>query len=148
MNWFIVDMDVQRVKISYGNLMLYNHLFVNYIGYRKLFLRLLIRFRFPSLMKYLVNILKNASNKWLLIWSKHVEKGNKKFHLNSKYINSKSHRVWRHFEAWMKKGGLISGTNSDYLLPSECCVMVNVLLDCKVQVNNYSIVYSIIFYSF
>jgi hypothetical protein len=44
-------------------------------------------------------------------------------------------RVWRHFEAWMKKGGLISGTGSDYLLPSECCVMVNVILDCKAQVN-------------
>jgi len=45
-------------------------------------------------------------------------------------------RVWRHFEAWLKKGGLIGGTSSDYLLPSECCVMVNVILDCKAQVNN------------
>ncbi|CAF4831552.1 unnamed protein product, partial [Rotaria socialis] len=42
-------------------------------------------------------------------------------------------RVWRHFEIWIKKGGLIGGTSSDYLLPSECCVMVNVILDCKVQ---------------
>lgn len=43
-------------------------------------------------------------------------------------------RVGRHFEIWIKKGGLIGGTSSDYLLPSECCVMVNVILDCKTQV--------------
>ena len=45
-------------------------------------------------------------------------------------------RVWRHFETWMKKGGLITSTSSDYLLPSECCVMINVILDCKVQVSD------------
>ena len=44
-------------------------------------------------------------------------------------------RVSRHFEIWMKKGGLIGGTSSDYLLPAECCVMINVILDCKTQVN-------------
>jgi hypothetical protein len=44
-------------------------------------------------------------------------------------------RVSRHFEVWIKKGGLIGGTSSDYLLPSECCVMINVILDCKAQVN-------------
>ena len=48
------------------------------------------------------------------------------------------YRVSRHFEIWIKKGGLIGGTSSDYLLPSECCVMVNVILDCKAQVNNQS----------
>lgn len=49
-------------------------------------------------------------------------------------------RVWRHFEIWIKKGGLIGGTSSDYLLPSECCVMVNVILDCKVQVIDCELV--------
>jgi hypothetical protein len=51
----------------------------------------------------------------------------------SDMIEACAKRVWRHYENWMKKGGLISGTNSDYLLPSECCVMINVLLDCKAQ---------------
>jgi hypothetical protein len=45
-------------------------------------------------------------------------------------------RVSRNFEIWIKKGGLIGGLGSDYLLPSECCVMVNVILDCKAQVSN------------
>ena len=49
------------------------------------------------------------------------------------------YRVSRHFEIWIKKGGLIGGTSSDYLLPSECCVMVNVILDCKAQVNSFEI---------
>ena len=52
-------------------------------------------------------------------------------------IKNSFQRIWRHFENWMKKGGLISGTSSDYLLPSECCVMVNVILDCKVQVGKF-----------
>lgn len=52
----------------------------------------------------------------------------------SDMIEACAKRVWRHFENWMKKGGLISGTNADYLLPSECCVMINVILDCKAQV--------------
>jgi len=55
----------------------------------------------------------------------------------SDMIEACGKRVWRHFEIWMKKGGLIGGTNSDYLLPSECCVMINVILDCKAQVNNF-----------
>lgn len=53
----------------------------------------------------------------------------------TKKHSCKYFRVWRHFETWMKKGGLIGGTSSDYLLPSECCVMVNVILDCKSQVR-------------
>lgn len=53
----------------------------------------------------------------------------------SDMIEACAKRVWRHFENWMKKGGLIGGTSSDYLLPSECCVMINVILDCKAQVN-------------
>jgi len=57
----------------------------------------------------------------------------------SDMIEACGKRVWRHFEAWMKKGGLIGGTSSDYLLPAECCVMINVILDCKVQVNNKNI---------
>ena len=52
----------------------------------------------------------------------------------SDMIEACGKRVWRHFENWMKKGGLISGPNSDYLLASECCVMINVILDCKAQV--------------
>jgi hypothetical protein len=56
-------------------------------------------------------------------------------HLSFIPINEILFRVCRHFEIWIKKGGLIGGTSSDYLLPSECCVMINVILDCKVQVN-------------
>lgn len=52
----------------------------------------------------------------------------------SDMIEACGKRVWRHYENWMKKGGLITGTSSDYLLPSECCVMINVILDCKAQV--------------
>ena len=54
----------------------------------------------------------------------------------SDMIEACGKRVWRHYENWMKRGGLITGTNSDYLLPSECCVMINVILDCKAQVNH------------
>jgi len=53
----------------------------------------------------------------------------------SDMIEACGKRVWRHFEIWMKKGGLITGTTSDYSLPSECCVMINVILDCKTQVK-------------
>ncbi|CAF0842404.1 unnamed protein product [Adineta steineri] len=62
-----------------------------------------------------------------LHWKKRLKQ------MASDMIEACGKRVWRHFEAWMKKGGLIGGTSCDYLLPSECCVMVNVILDCKVQ---------------
>ncbi|KAI3383369.1 hypothetical protein SNEBB_009004 [Seison nebaliae] len=40
-------------------------------------------------------------------------------------------RVAKYFEQWMKKGSLLGAAGCDYLLPSECCVMVNVINDCK-----------------
>ncbi|CAM2719491.1 unnamed protein product [Rotaria socialis] len=65
------------------------------------------------------------------IFREHLEKRLKQ--MASDMIEACAKRVWRHFETWMKKGGLIGGTSSDYLLPSECCVMINVILDCKAQ---------------
>ncbi|CAF3923276.1 unnamed protein product [Adineta steineri] len=65
------------------------------------------------------------------MFGEHLEKRLKQ--MASDMIEACGKRVWRHFEIWIKKGGLIGGTNSDYLLPSECCVMVNVILDCKAQ---------------
>ncbi|CAF0840085.1 unnamed protein product [Rotaria sordida] len=65
------------------------------------------------------------------IFGEHLEKRLKQ--MASDMIEACAKRVWRHFETWIKKGGLIGGTSSDYLLPSECCVMINVILDCKVQ---------------
>ncbi|CAF0748850.1 unnamed protein product [Adineta ricciae] len=65
------------------------------------------------------------------IFGEHLEKRLKQ--MASDMIEACGKRVYRHFETWMKKGGLISGTSSDYLLPAECCVMVNVILDCKAQ---------------
>ncbi|CAF1570491.1 unnamed protein product [Rotaria sp. Silwood1] len=65
------------------------------------------------------------------IFAEHLEKRLKQ--MASDMIEACGKRVWRHFEIWIKKGGLIGGTSSDYLLPSECCVMVNVILDCKSQ---------------
>ena len=44
-------------------------------------------------------------------------------------------RVMKHFEASMKKGAIIGGNGTDYLFSNECCVMVNVILDCKSQVR-------------
>ncbi|CAF0903505.1 unnamed protein product [Rotaria sordida] len=65
------------------------------------------------------------------IFAEHLEKRLKQ--MASDMIEACGKRVCRHFENWIKKGGLIGGTSSDYLLPSECCVMVNVILDCKAQ---------------
>ncbi|CAF1641370.1 unnamed protein product, partial [Adineta ricciae] len=65
------------------------------------------------------------------MFGEHLEKRLKQ--MASDMIEACGKRVSRHFEIWIKKGGLIGGTNSDYLLPSECCVMVNVILDCKAQ---------------
>ena len=69
------------------------------------------------------------------MFGEHLEKRLKQ--MASDMIEACGKRVGRHFEVWIKKGGLIGGTSSDYLLPSECCVMVNVILDCKTQVNNF-----------
>ncbi|CAF2073921.1 unnamed protein product [Rotaria magnacalcarata] len=65
------------------------------------------------------------------MFGEHLEKRLKQ--MASDMIEACGKRIWRHFEIWIKKGGLIGGTSADYLLPSECCVMVNVILDCKVQ---------------
>jgi hypothetical protein len=42
----------------------------------------------------------------------------------------------KHYDGWMKKGIIILNTNSgtDYVFPHECCVMINVIIDCKAQV--------------
>jgi hypothetical protein len=42
-------------------------------------------------------------------------------------------RVMKHFDSWMKKGIIILTTGTDYVIPTECCVMVNVIIDCKAQ---------------
>ena len=42
-------------------------------------------------------------------------------------------RVMKHFDSWMKKGIVILNTGTDYVFPQECCVMVNVIIDCKSQ---------------
>ena len=43
-------------------------------------------------------------------------------------------RVMKNFDSWMKKGALILTIGTDYVLPQECCVMINVIIDCKAQV--------------
>ncbi|CAF1576692.1 unnamed protein product, partial [Didymodactylos carnosus] len=65
------------------------------------------------------------------IFGEHLEKRLKQ--MASDMIEACAKRVCRHFEVWIKKGGLMGGTGTDYLLPSECCVMINVILDCKSQ---------------
>jgi hypothetical protein len=34
----------------------------------------------------------------------------------------------------MKKGAIIGGNSTDYVFSNECCVMVDVIIDCKAQV--------------
>jgi hypothetical protein len=40
----------------------------------------------------------------------------------------------KNFDSWMKKGALILTIGTEYVLPQECCVMINVIADCKTQV--------------
>jgi len=49
------------------------------------------------------------------------------------------------FEAWLKKGG----KSADYLIYTEMCVMMNVIIDCKnrVSVNIYHDCYFITVYT-
>ena len=55
------------------------------------------------------------------------------FSLKKAYLHC---RVMKHYDGWMKKGIIILNTNSgtDYVFPHECCVMINVIIDCKAQV--------------
>ena len=69
------------------------------------------------------------------VFAEHLE--NRLKQMASDMIEACSARVIKHFDSWMKKGIIILNTNSgtDYILPHECCVMINVIIDCKAQVN-------------
>ncbi len=68
------------------------------------------------------------------VFAEHLE--NRLKQMASDMIEACSARVMKHFDSWMKKGIIILNTNSgtDYVFPHECCVMVNVIIDCKAQV--------------
>ena len=42
-------------------------------------------------------------------------------------------RIMKHFDNWTKKGLIILTIGTDYVFPHECCVMINVIIDCKAQ---------------
>jgi hypothetical protein len=48
-------------------------------------------------------------------------------------IDSCGAKVLKHYNDWMKKGIILLNTSTDYVIPQECCVMVNVVIDCKAQ---------------
>jgi calcium-dependent secretion activator len=53
----------------------------------------------------------------------------------SDMIEACSTRVIKHFASWMNKGLIIMTAGTDYIIPQECCVMINVIIDCKAQVT-------------
>ena len=67
------------------------------------------------------------------VFAEHLERRLKE--MASDMIEACSTRISKHFDNWMKKGIILLATGTDYLFPQECCVMVNVLIDCKAQVN-------------
>ena len=69
------------------------------------------------------------------VFAEHLE--NRLKQMAADMIEACSTRVMKHFDSWMKKGLIILNTNSgtDYIFPHECCVMINVIIDCKAQVS-------------
>jgi calcium-dependent secretion activator len=53
----------------------------------------------------------------------------------SEMIEACATRITKHFSNWMNKGIMtaVMTAGTDYLLPTECCVMINVIVDCKMQ---------------
>lgn len=68
------------------------------------------------------------------VFAEHLERRLKE--MASDMIEACSTRVSKHFDSWMKKGIILASLNTgtDYVFPQECCVMVNVIIDCKAQV--------------
>ena len=67
------------------------------------------------------------------MFGQHLE--NRLKQMASDMIEACATRILKHFDAFMKKGAIIGGAGTDYVFSNECCVMVNVLLDCKSQVS-------------
>lgn len=65
------------------------------------------------------------------VFAEHLERRLKE--MASDMIEACSTRVSKHFDSWMKKGIILLATGTDYVFPQECCVMVNVIIDCKAQ---------------
>lgn len=65
------------------------------------------------------------------VFAEHLESRLKE--MASDMIEACSTRVSKHFDNWMKKGIILLTTGTDYVFPQECCVMVNVIIDCKAQ---------------
>jgi hypothetical protein len=72
------------------------------------------------------------------VFAEHLEHRLKQ--MASDMIEACSARVMKHFDNWMKKGIILLTTGTDYVFPHECCVMVNVLIDCKAQVNAHALI--------
>jgi hypothetical protein len=65
------------------------------------------------------------------VFAEHLEHRLKQ--MASEMIEACSTRVSKHFDTWMKKGTILLTTGTEYVFPPECCVMVNVIIDSKVQ---------------
>lgn len=65
------------------------------------------------------------------VFAEHLEHRLKQ--MASDMIEACATRVMKHFDSWMKKGIILLATSTDYVFPQECCVMVNVIVDCKAQ---------------
>ena len=63
-----------------------------------------------------------------------MHQGDKTNFKNFKNYFKNYFRIVRHFDNWMKKGAIIGGNSTDYTFSNECCVMVDVIIDCKAQV--------------
>jgi hypothetical protein len=66
------------------------------------------------------------------VFADHLEQRLKK--MASDMIEACASRVMKHFVSWMNKGLIIMAAGTEYVIPQECCVMINVLIDCKAQV--------------